>query len=73
VFPSIKLVYSTKLFTLDALKFAAEATQHRKAAGVDELVNEILELSEFRPVLLDIINQSYVTKCPTRSGSEATF
>jgi len=36
--------------------------QDRKAAGVDELVNEILKLDEFHPVLLNIINQSYVTQ-----------
>jgi hypothetical protein len=62
VLPNIKLVYNTKLFTLDELKFATKAMQDRKAAGVDEMVNEILKLDEFHPVLLNIINQSYVTK-----------
>ena len=60
--PNIKLVHNTKLFTLDELKFATKAMQDRKAAGVDEMVNEILKLDEFHPVLLNIINQSYVTK-----------
>ena len=36
--------------------------QDGKAAGVDELINEVLKLSEFHPLLLNIINQAYVTK-----------
>jgi hypothetical protein len=47
---------------VDELKFATKAMQDRKAAGVDEMVNEILKLDEFHPLLLNIINQSYVTK-----------
>ena len=61
-FPNINLVYNIKLFTLDELKCATKAMQDGKAAGVDELVNEILKLSEFHPILLNIINQAYVTK-----------
>ena len=33
-----------------------------KASGVDELINEILKLEEFHPLILNIINQSYMTK-----------
>ena len=62
VFPNIKLVYNTKLFTLEELQIATMSLKNGKTAGVDELINEILKLSEFHPILLDIINQAYVSK-----------
>ena len=62
LFPDIKLDFNTESFTLTELKFAAQAMRDGKTAGVDELINEILKLDEFHPLLLNIINQAYVTK-----------
>ena len=62
VFPGIKLDYNVELFTLNELQSATKSMSDGKAAGVDELINEILKLEEFHPLLLSIINQAYVTK-----------
>ena len=47
---------------MDELKFAVKSMQDGKAAGVDEMINEVLKLSDFHPFLLGIINQAYLTK-----------
>ena len=59
-FPDIRLDYNTGLFTLAELKSATKSMSDGKAAGVDELINEILKLVELHPILLNIINEAYV-------------
>jgi hypothetical protein len=54
-FPDKNLDYNVQLFTLVELKTAIKAMQDEKAAGVDDLVNDVLKLSELHPILLGIV------------------
>ena len=56
------LYYNVQLFTLVVLKTAIKAIQNGKAAGVDDLVNDVLSLSELHPILLGIMNEAYQSK-----------
>ena len=48
ILPNIKLDYNVELFTLSELKSATKSMSDGKAAGVDELINEVLKLEEFQ-------------------------
>ena len=62
VFPQIQLDYNTGLFSLKELDKAVASLSNNKAAGVDGMVNEVLKLSEFRHILLQILNGVFITK-----------
>ena len=62
VFPGVNLGFKTDLFTMDELRIAVSSLENGKAPGIDGLINEILKLTDFHPILLEIINKAYVTK-----------
>jgi hypothetical protein len=62
VFPGIHLPFNTALFTIEEIQVAVSSLECGKAPGIDGMINEILKINDFHPMLLDIINQAYVSK-----------
>jgi hypothetical protein len=62
LFPGIHLPFNTALFTIEEIQEAVSSLECGKAPGIDGMINEILKINDFHPILLDIINQAYVSK-----------
>ena len=50
------------MFTIEEIQVAVSSLECGKAPGIDGMINEILKINDFHPILLDIINQAYVSK-----------
>jgi hypothetical protein len=62
VFPGIHLPFNAALFTIEEIQVAVSSLECGKVPGIDGMINEILKINDFHPILLDIINQAYVSK-----------
>ena len=56
--------FRENLFDLDELTSAVESMCCGKASGLDNMVTEVLKLTELHPLLLDILNHTWITKQP---------